>query len=103
MNHQHQQMRSSAVSAGEFQDSNVVAAHAHHGHGAADAVKKGPAKPAVDIAHKCSVCASCCSAVALTSKSFSIALPPISQANVSESLSEPKSPPALVPDKPPRA
>lgn len=81
----------------------MAAVHAHHGHAAADVVKKGPAKPAVDVAHKCSVCASCCSAVALASTSASIAFPSIRQANVSELLSELKSLPALVPDKPPRA
>lgn len=96
-NHQHQR-------AGGGPAEDVSAAHAHHGHGA-DAAKKVAQsdKSAPDFAHKCSICASCCSAVALASHDTAIAFPLIRQADVSELMTELKSQPALVPDKPPRA
>jgi MinD superfamily P-loop ATPase len=82
--------------------------HDHSKHGHADEV---PSKQAVDesgkklpdLTHKCSVCASCCSSVALTESPQLVAFAPVPQAELAEPFVLIHARPAQVPDKPPRA
>lgn len=86
----------------------IVDQHDHSEHGHADEV---PSKQAVDdtgkklpnLAHKCSVCASCCSIVALTEFPQLVAFAPVPQAELAEPFVLIHARPAQVPDKPPRA
>lgn len=81
--------------------------HDHSKHGHADEV---PSKQAVDntgkklpnLAHKCSVCASCCSSIALTEFPQLVAFAPVPQAELAEPFVLIHARPAQVPDKPPR-
>lgn len=66
------------------------------------AVKLGGGAKAPDLMHKCSVCASCCNAVALPA-TFIVVVPDLHlQADPDEPLMAAYSRPLLVPDKPPR-
>lgn len=66
-------------------------------------VKLGDGKSALDLMHKCSVCASCCNAVALPQSALILTPDLPLQADPAEPLMAAYSRPLLVPDKPPRA
>ena len=56
-----------------------------------------------DVAHACSVCASCCHNVAITEFPSVVALAPLPRADVAQPLLLPYSRPSPIPYKPPRA
>jgi hypothetical protein len=66
-------------------------------------VKLADGRSAPDLMHKCSVCASCCNAVALPQTALVVAPDRLLQAGPAEPLMAAYSRPLLVPDKPPRA
>lgn len=67
------------------------------------AVKLGDGKSVPDLMHKCSVCASCCNAVAIPQAALLVPPDLPSQSSTGEPLTVVHSRPLLVPDKPPRA
>jgi hypothetical protein len=67
------------------------------------AVTPGAGMKAPDLMHKCSVCASCCNAVALPQTALVVVPDLHLQADPADPLMAAYSRPLLVPDKPPRA
>jgi len=82
--------------------------HAKHSHAADLQVKAKSAgddvgKKLPDVTHKCAVCASCCSIVAITEFPPLVAFAPVPQADLAEPFVLIHARPSSVPDKPPRA
>ncbi len=78
----------------------------HHGEGQRhdSGVSKADAEPAKPVTgHKCSVCATCSSAIAIASSDAVISIPSFEHVNAAEPFDGLKSQSVHVPDKPPRA
>jgi hypothetical protein len=84
---------------------------AEHDHAATTAASEddgasvqAPASKALpDANHKCGVCSSCCSGVAIAQSLSSAAFMPLPQAELAEPFVLIHAPPSQLPDKPPRA
>lgn len=91
------------LSAGNASDQHD---HSKHSHAAEVQVKKttdDASKKPPETAHKCGVCASCCTSVALAESPQLVAFAPVPQAELAEPFVLIHARPSQVPDKPPRA
>ena len=79
--------------------------HSKHSHAGDVQAKKtdDAGKKLPGAAHKCAVCASCCSIVAITEFPALVAFAPVPQAELAEPFVLIRARPSQVPDKPPRA
>ena len=77
--------------------------HSHAGDVPATKAAHDSGKQLPDVAHKCSVCASCCNSVAITEVPQLVAFAPVPQADLAEPFVLIHARPSQVPYKPPRA
>lgn len=77
--------------------------HSNHSHADDVPIQDATGKKLPDVTHKCPVCASCCSNVAITESPQLATLGPVPQAALAEPFVLIHARPSPVPDKPPRA
>lgn len=80
--------------------------HGKHSHAGEPKVKKDPGtagKTLADVTHRCGVCASCCSGVAITELPRLVAFTPVPRIESAEPFVLIRARASPVPDKPPRA
>lgn len=91
-----------------MQDGAAAEQHANSKHGDASEVQTKKAgdnagKKLPDASHKCGVCASCCTSVAIAGFPELVVFAPMPQAELAEPFALIHARPSQVPDKPPRA